>query len=301
MNIWLKFRGWFQCRLATDPDPCDEPRGVSGYVRAVAGEPDLDRIIRLQPPCVQRSHCPEIGVRVNAVFSDSRYAPGDHPLVGSPVVLLDDPRFEGRNHVIAEDGVEPVAPIHLQISDPASGFILRRKYSDTMTVPPSNDRDGELFQASFATGININPGTIGEATGVWDLASIWSSRIGQLKADKNAATDEIEIAALSARIDGMANPRNARYFPARMLFRVALEGSGDVQAPGGQLPGNATISPDVPWPLEFWFGAWDADALSGFMEGYLGVPLEERSEQGLASDFAKGLAEVIRDPKQQRR
>lgn len=37
------------------------------------------------------------------------------------------------------------------------------------------------------------------------------------------------------------------------------------------------------------------------MEGYLGVPLEERSEQGLASDFAKGLAEVIRDPKQQRR
>ena len=41
MKIWLKFTGWFQCRLATDPDPTDEPRGVSGYVRAVAGEPDL--------------------------------------------------------------------------------------------------------------------------------------------------------------------------------------------------------------------------------------------------------------------
>jgi hypothetical protein len=35
MNVWLKFGGWFQCRLATDPDPCDEPRGVSGYVHAV--------------------------------------------------------------------------------------------------------------------------------------------------------------------------------------------------------------------------------------------------------------------------
>ena len=70
MNIWLKFNGWFQCRLATDPDPTDEPRGVSGYVRAVAGEPDLDRILRLQPPVVQRSYCPQVGVKVRAVFGD---------------------------------------------------------------------------------------------------------------------------------------------------------------------------------------------------------------------------------------
>ena len=46
----LRFGGWFQCRLATDPDPADEPRGVSGSIKALPGEPDLDRIIRLQPP-----------------------------------------------------------------------------------------------------------------------------------------------------------------------------------------------------------------------------------------------------------
>ena len=40
----IEFNGWFQCRLATDPDPYDEPRGVSGYVHAYAGEPDLDRL-----------------------------------------------------------------------------------------------------------------------------------------------------------------------------------------------------------------------------------------------------------------
>ena len=94
LNIWLKFTGWFQCRLATDPDPTDEPRGVSGYVRAVAGEPDLDRILRLQPPVVQRSYCPQVGVRVSAVFGDSRYLTTEHPLIGTLVEFLDDPKFE---------------------------------------------------------------------------------------------------------------------------------------------------------------------------------------------------------------
>ena len=48
--IRINFGGWAQCRLATDPDPYDEPRGVSGYIRAFVGEPDLDRIIRLNDP-----------------------------------------------------------------------------------------------------------------------------------------------------------------------------------------------------------------------------------------------------------
>ena len=48
-SLWIKFEGWFQCRLATDPDPADEPRGVDGYIHAIPSERDLDRIIRLQP------------------------------------------------------------------------------------------------------------------------------------------------------------------------------------------------------------------------------------------------------------
>src|SRR5688500_5259039 len=41
MTRWLTFRGWFQARLPTDPDPFDEPRGISGYAWALPGEPDL--------------------------------------------------------------------------------------------------------------------------------------------------------------------------------------------------------------------------------------------------------------------
>ena len=46
--LYLHFEGYFQCRLATDPDPTREPRGVSGYTYALAGEDDLDQVIYLQ-------------------------------------------------------------------------------------------------------------------------------------------------------------------------------------------------------------------------------------------------------------
>jgi hypothetical protein len=145
----------------------------------------------------------------------------EHPLIGAVVELLDNPKFEGRNHVVAADGVEPVVPLHLLIS--RTNFTLRRKYSDTMKFPPETDEDKELLQRLFATGINISPGAIGEATGIWDLAAVWAERAVKLRADRDVTTNEIEKAALSARIAGISDPRNARYFPARMLYNVALQ------------------------------------------------------------------------------
>lgn len=42
------FEGYFMCRIATDPDPTDEKRGLSGYTMALVGEDVLDQVIRLQ-------------------------------------------------------------------------------------------------------------------------------------------------------------------------------------------------------------------------------------------------------------
>ena len=42
------FQGYFMCRMATDPDPTDEKRGMSGYTMALSGEQNLDQVIRLQ-------------------------------------------------------------------------------------------------------------------------------------------------------------------------------------------------------------------------------------------------------------
>src|SRR5439155_19459287 len=61
--------------------------------------------------------------------------------------------------------------------------------------------------------------------------------------DMAATSNEIEKAALSARIEGIANPRNARYFPARMLYSVALQGGLDHGT--GHFPTGLPLS--SPW------------------------------------------------------
>jgi hypothetical protein len=41
-TLSISFDGYFQCRLATDPDPSNEQRGISGFTYSVAGETLLD-------------------------------------------------------------------------------------------------------------------------------------------------------------------------------------------------------------------------------------------------------------------
>ena len=63
-TLRLDFEGWCQCRLATDPDLYDHPRGLSGWTFAVGSEPNRDRIIQLQAPVAPCSFGPTIGLTV---------------------------------------------------------------------------------------------------------------------------------------------------------------------------------------------------------------------------------------------
>src|SRR3954452_6739907 len=121
--LQIGFRGWFQCRLATDPDPFDEPRGVSGYVHAYVDEPNLDRIIRFQTPAFVRPLSPEVSVCVDKVLLNGAPQAGT-ALAGAKVSLLGSPVFEGRNGVVSEGGFEPVFPFDLSIE--GDGASLRR-------------------------------------------------------------------------------------------------------------------------------------------------------------------------------
>ncbi len=125
----ITFKGWVQCRLATDPDPYDEPRGVSGYIQAYTDEPDLDRIIRFNNPPFFRSHTPKISVKVSSVNLNGQDI-DNHTLIGANVDLLDNPKFEGRNGIIAEDGEEPVVPYHLLIEKDDVSFSRATVASD---------------------------------------------------------------------------------------------------------------------------------------------------------------------------
>jgi hypothetical protein len=264
--LWLRFRGWFQCRLATDPDPYDEPRGVGGYVRALPGEPDLDRIIRLQPEgAVIRSHCPQLGVTVDCVFMDGQ--PVEHPLLGASVRLLDDPKFEGRNWIIAQDGFEPIVPFHLAIASPRVS--LDRSHADKV-VPP-------FAPELRAQGLVFAPGEIREASGIWDLAAVWRTRSSRLESEiptldgAERVCAEIRLREMRAQLAGQPSKSTLRYFPAKMPYFVRLAGPANIADPDGII---ADVDRQTPWSVDLWCGAWDPDALSGFMLGYLGLPLK---------------------------
>jgi hypothetical protein len=258
MTVSLGFAGWFQCRLATDPDPADEPRGVSGYVQALAGEPDLDRVLRWQPAgTVTRPFCQPIGVTVRSVRLDGAAQAG-HPLLGAAVDLLGAPVFEGRNGIVADDGFEPIVPFDLQIM--TGRFRLRRRHRDREEFP---------FDELKPTGVQPGLTDIVDATGIADLAGVWRARKVKVDDALAAAPDETTRTALASRSALLANTRLAGFFGVRMLYSIALTGGGEIHDPDALLP--APVSLATPWLADLWLGGWDADALSGFLKGTLQI------------------------------
>ncbi len=264
--VELSFAGWFSCRLATDPDPFDEPRGVSGTTFACAGEPDLDRIIRFRPQPVDRVPGPRVGVRVTAVAGEGRAI--EDPWLGAAVELGGEPRFEGRNGLLSIPGSEVIDPLEIAVA--GRGVVLRRR--DWL-----DGSDGGVLAAAAedlarraAGGIERGEAAsaaIGEATGIDDFLAYRLDRAAALERALAGAADPVAAAGLRRR-------REALGPVARMRVSYAVDlgergGRGRIEE-GGADPG---IDLDAPWPLRFWMGAWDADALCGFVAGTLGLPV----------------------------
>jgi hypothetical protein len=235
---------------------------------------------------VIRSHCPPLGVTVDKVLLDGE--PLEHPLLGASVRLLDDPKFEGRNWIIATDGFEPIVPFHLAIVSPRAS--LDRAHAEKV-VPPFSP---ELR----AQGLIFAPGEIREASGIWDLAAVWRTRASRLESEiptlegAERVRAEIRLRAIRAQLDAPPGNSTLRYFPAKMPYFVRLATPARVTDPDGIL---ANVDLQTPWSVDLWCGAWDPDALSGFMRGYLGLPLKITADSEPAED---SLASV---PPQERR
>jgi hypothetical protein len=266
----LKFGGWVQCRLATDPDPYDEPRGVSGYIHAYAGEPDLDRILRFQTPPFSRKYAPPVGVTVKTVHRDGRTVQG-HRCVGALVDLLDEPKLEGRNGIVAEDTLEPIYPFRLELRS-GTAFVRRS------IVPSDPDFPYPEF-LSQGTG-QVPPSEIFAESGVADLRPIWAERRRLLELDLSAAT-EVEMPGIEERLayiesninrGGISGPGA---LAAAMSFDYELKSelSGDADSRWvGALFDNARLSTAASWRAKFWLGGWDSEAQCFYCTGNLIVP-----------------------------
>ncbi len=226
----LYFEGWFQCRLARDPDPSDEKRGISGASFATVYEPDLDRIIRLNDAVASRAmylpaahQVPQVGVSVKSVYIDGQKI-AMHPLLGARVDLLDDPVFQALNGVFSTPGYEIIDPFHISIS--RENLRLSRRDLWDLAQPDLTMYDMPLDSPLLARRQPVAQESgsveVREATGIFDPTAYIKKRILDLEAGieekkhaRSTATAD-DIAALDLLIAGLQQRLAALTIPAEL-------------------------------------------------------------------------------------
>jgi hypothetical protein len=293
-GLKIHFEGYFLCRLTTDPDPTDEPRGVSGYTLALAGENNLDNWIQLNPSpqyIAQNLREPgksmasngdiNLGVKVTRTEpGPDRYPPAAR-LLDLPVNLLSDakagvPKFEGRNDIVGSDDniAFAIDPFILDISGPNNTVVVRRQDLLPNNLPiwqlPPNayaDRIGHLDYSDQSNP--VGPLEVLQAIGVYDFSAYFATRSRWLRDQMAASRDPNEIERYRTRINAI------EFFGNRIRSRLGLKCDWQFEIGGGStgtVVGLNGIDTTKPWPIEFWMGGFDGDLMLGYMRGTLSLP-----------------------------
>jgi hypothetical protein len=234
----LYFEGWFQCRLARDPDPSDEKRGISGASFATVYEPDLDRIIRLNDAVATRAmylpaghQVPTVGVSVKSVYIDGQRIAG-HPMLGARVNLLDDPVFQSLNGVFSTPGYEIIDPFHISVSQENLRLSRRDLWDPTRPDLTMYDMplDSPLLARRAPASTEVRSVDVREATGIFNPTDYIKKRIVDLElaieekkqAGSTAAGED--LAALNVQIAGLQQRLAALTIPAEsnLLFESQI-------------------------------------------------------------------------------
>lgn len=307
-ELEINFEGFFACRIATDPDPTDEPRGMSGYTMALPAEDPLDQAIRLQigPEYLERNARPPLremfrnrefmlGVKVRSVTFGKEKAPWKKAdgLLGAHVNLtggdppLGGPVFDSRNCITGNDDTMAfiVYPFNLSVG---GGEAPNRKPRPLLTAqeslpPPWTMPDPGKYanRLSTFTSDAEKVNEVSEAINVYDTYGYFRDRrryLDKLIADgERALADGTgDPATLKAQIEGYRSRiHQLEFWGDRVIGK--LQARCDWKFP---LDGKKTASGDLggtvdtaaPWPITFWFGGWDGDLLLGYMRGTLAVP-----------------------------
>jgi hypothetical protein len=271
VKLILEFEGWCSLRLPTDPDPSDEPRGVSGYTFAFAGEPDFDRVLNLQarPGMPVRSHTPKLGVTVRkALRTDGQPVAA---LDGARVDLLGAPIIENRNWTLTLPGFEPIVPFHLRVANADAALERTAPLNPADPTQPLWQVSQTLLEAQGAQGMEYEPATVGNATGEWDPLGAVVQRLAALKLDVEyeQGTKRTALEGRIAELEfAVANPNDRRVLVRNFVERFGFLMQGD----GAQVAGLEGLSTTLPWRIDFWLGGWDPDLLCLYMKGALNVP-----------------------------
>jgi hypothetical protein len=300
----LLFEGYYQMRMATDPDPPDDPRGLSGYTFALPGEPDFDHKLHFQADekgAYQRVYGlpgapgPRIGVQVVEAIENGNQRPD---LKGALVRFVDAEIVE-RNGVIVRNDLFALDPLRVRIEKAGSGEPLLDRVDNL-----SGDPDRSHLPIVEATAAQIQRRQLqgGFTDGSWKVAlatGMPSPDDATLLANRRER--QRNLIALRETIDPHRQPAEYSGLTTRITQLDILKQWWDLTALPGPLPldrrarqlalladgwnvdmngavlANALGADEKKfWNLSFWMGGWDGDALCGYIQGELNVPLVAR-------------------------
>jgi hypothetical protein len=307
----LQFEGIFQCRLATDPDGANVVRGVTGNGFAIGDEPDLNRVIYFQAPeASQRSHCPPIGVKVHAarLLRASSLPWRDRgelipQLRGALVDLKENPKFEGRNHVVSEDG-EPIDPFVIEVRTGTGIRLVRRAIGIPMNDMTPLQRRGsgryppigaqlsaEAMAANLAvlsrldepfkfdTPLEYTLDRISKLKKDWDTIAGTNQQYSKLGAELEFRLRSLDEGLRPAMDLDARTIRWTRYF-FDCGYRHFV--SGEMMGDFGPLSTRFELvsqskSPTASrWLVDYHLGFFDTDAMSACVSGKLYIPVKDK-------------------------
>ena len=291
----LDFEGWFQMRMATDPDPTDELRGVSGYTFAFCGEPDLDHKLHFQPdePGVWERDFgpgggPKVGVYVTSAQRDGEDVPD---LAGGKIAFVDGMVIE-HNGLLVRNDYFIINPFRVTLAAGKTLLLDRVDYLNPANpAMPENEADSTMLTRRQATTFTSNSEQVAQATGLPNAANVTLiqnrlNRKASLEAllastpKKNA----VKRAELESRIyelgiveqwwnlsQGTPNNRPID----RRAAQLALQLSGwNIDMNGAIAANRLGADERYPWNISFWMGGWDGDAMCGYVRGTWTIPLK---------------------------
>ncbi|HXO19917.1 MAG TPA: hypothetical protein VOA87_08345 [Thermoanaerobaculia bacterium] len=298
----IQFQGYFLCRLATDPDPTNELRGVSGYTMSLIGEEPLDQVIRTQVTAdFARDNLREpaermgikIGVDVSGVLYDGKpFAPAAAALAGGKLYLEGEnppfpgPTYDSRNNIVGSDDNMSfvINPFELAIR---SKQVAIRAVDYLNPARPEQKiweiEDPDLYARRLPTAFTSSSAQVMSILRVFDQFSYFrdrrrylTERIAELEEDVQKGRGD--PAKLAAKIEGMrTRVYQIEFWGDRVSSKLAYQLTYSFNVNGPQtVEGEKALGGKVqtgnPWPFTAWFGGWDGDLLVGYMQGSLGIP-----------------------------
>jgi hypothetical protein len=173
----------------------------------------------------------------------------------------------------------PIDPFYLEIS--GHEITIRREdllYPEDPTLKIHQVPASYRAKRGSLIPMTLDPIRIADATGITDPIAYRKKRQILLKSELEQTVDPWAKAALEKRIRELdiSDPKKLQVMTLSLYndYRFSINGSVEIFDPHGQLKTHIDAVRD--WPITFWMGGWDTDALCGYAKGRLTIPTMPR-------------------------